>query len=366
MSTKGSRRFGALFIVYFKERTMKKLGVILLAMAFVFGLAIQAGAAFEWVTDESVFAGDEFITFDDVLPWGTFDPESYLLCYEEQGVESIVGYGDNLSHGSLAFFGSPSVTNLFLPDMGGSYHHTAITVNFAETITRVGFDAAPHGSTITVKAFRDGAQTYEDSYTLYYVYPTTIEKFIGIEDLDGIDAIEISGNFEVVPSVSAVFIDNLIFGGTPDTGPEYIDVDVHIKPPNCIGAPINVKSQGVTPVVIAGSEDFDVTLIDPDSIELEGATPVRSDIEYASLCNDVKGDGELDLALKFNTQDLINGITASLGEGETLQDGHMVALHLTGYLYDLTPIREKENSVRVTVLVKGKQDKEDKGKGKNK
>ena len=344
---------------------MKKLGVILLAMAFVFGLAAQAGAGFEWVTDDSVFAGDELITFDDVLLWGTFDPESYLLSYEEQGVESIVGYGDNLSSASLFYFGSPSVTNLFLPDMSGTYHHPAITVNFAETITRVGFDAAPYTSTITVKAFRDGASTDEKAYTLD-PEPNEFFDFIGIEDLDGIDAIEISGSLEVVPNLYAVFIDNLRFGGTPDNAPEYIEVEVHIKPPNCIGAPINVKSQGVTPVVIAGSEDFDVTLIDPDSIELEGATPVGSAMEYASLCNEVEGDGELDLVLKFSTDELVDGIKASLGEGETLQDGQMVPLHLTGYLDDSTPIREKEDSLWVTVLVKGKQDKENKGKGKNK
>jgi hypothetical protein len=49
--------------------------------------------------------------------------------------------------------------------------------------------------------------------------------------------------------------------------PPVIEVPVDIKPGSCPN-PINTKSKGVLPVTIAGTEDFDVTMIDPASVRL--------------------------------------------------------------------------------------------------
>ena len=42
---------------------------------------------------------------------------------------------------------------------------------------------------------------------------------------------------------------------------------VDIKPGSCPN-PINVKSKGVLPTEILGTEDFDVTMVDPASVRL--------------------------------------------------------------------------------------------------
>ncbi len=83
---------------------------------------------------------------------------------------------------------------------------------------------------------------------------------------------------------------------------------VDVKPgssPN----PVNLKSKGVLPVAILGTNEFDVTEVDFDSLLFgdpllidNGGTavsPLRSALE------DVSGDGLLDLTLKFSTRDLV-------------------------------------------------------------
>jgi hypothetical protein len=57
-----------------------------------------------------------------------------------------------------------------------------------------------------------------------------------------------------------------------------IPVDIDIKPGSCPN-PLNLKSKGVLPVAILGSEDLDVSTIDVDTIRLEGVAPLRSRLE---------------------------------------------------------------------------------------
>ncbi|MGD8500457.1 MAG: hypothetical protein PVJ86_07400 [Phycisphaerales bacterium] len=106
----------------------------------------------------------------------------------------------------------------------------------------------------------------------------------------------------------------------------YID----IKPGSCPN-PLNLNSKGVLPVAILGSEGFDVTTIDPDSILLEGVAPIRSSYEDVSTpvsedecaCTTEGPDGFLDLTLKFKTQEIV----AAIGE---VSDGDLLSLTLTG------------------------------------
>lgn len=53
---------------------------------------------------------------------------------------------------------------------------------------------------------------------------------------------------------------------------------VDIKPRSCPN-PLNVKSQGILPVAILGTGDFDVSKIDPRTVLLEGVPPIRNSIE---------------------------------------------------------------------------------------
>ena len=89
-----------------------------------------------------------------------------------------------------------------------------------------------------------------------------------------------------------------------------LEVAIDIKPdefPNSI----NPKSNGVIPVAILTTPDFDATTVDPLSVEFgpEGALEAhgKGNIE------EVNGDGQRDLLLHFRTQD--TGITCGDTEG---------------------------------------------------
>jgi len=114
----------------------------------------------------------------------------------------------------------------------------------------------------------------------------------------------------------------------------------------------------VLPVAILGTEDFDVSTIDPVSIRLAGVAPIRSSVEDVSApvedsqdvcdCTTQGADGYTDLTLKFDTQEIVS----ALGE---VADGDVLVLTLTGKSYDGIPIEGKDC---IVVLSKG-------GKGKN-
>ena len=119
--------------------------------------------------------------------------------------------------------------------------------------------------------------------------------------------------------------------GSIPADPVYVDV----SPGGCPN-PLNTKAKGVMSVAILGTEDFDVTTIDPASISLEGAPPLRwsygdvatpftADIEFADDCNELRPDGYNDLVLKFNKQEVVN----ALGD---VQDGDVVIAELSGNL----------------------------------
>ena len=122
-----------------------------------------------------------------------------------------------------------------------------------------------------------------------------------------------------------------------------IGVPIDIKPGSCPN-PLNVKDKGVLSVAILGSEDFDVWTVDVASIRLEGVAPVRSSYEDVSTpvadgadvceCTTAGPDGQLDLTLKFNVQDIVT----ALGQ---VNDGDELELTLIGALDEVfggTPI----------------------------
>jgi len=114
-----------------------------------------------------------------------------------------------------------------------------------------------------------------------------------------------------------------------------ITIMADIKPQSCPN-PLNVNSQGVVPVAILGTHTFDVNDIDPNSILLEGISPLRISFEDVAApktdpnecaCTTAGPDGYTDLALKFDKQELV----AVLGEVEDEQEWQ---LFLTGNLKD--------------------------------
>jgi hypothetical protein len=119
-----------------------------------------------------------------------------------------------------------------------------------------------------------------------------------------------------------------------------INVDLDIKHGGCPN-PLNVKSNGVLPVAILGTEELDVSEIDTVSLLLNGVPPVRhrykdtaaplvADADDCS-CTTEGADGFTDLVLKFKTRDIV----ATLGD---VNDVDELELSITGFLKDGTPI----------------------------
>ncbi len=142
----------------------------------------------------------------------------------------------------------------------------------------------------------------------------------------------------------------------------HIEVPVDIKPGSCPN-PLNLKGKGVLPVAVLGTEDFDVGMIDPDTVRLsrEGieasVAPVRWDYEDVATpfegelcdCHDLGADGYIDLTLKFSTAELVEALKLADVAGGT------IPLTLTGNLFEEfggTPIRGEDC---VWVMKKGKK-----------
>lgn len=135
--------------------------------------------------------------------------------------------------------------------------------------------------------------------------------------------------------------------------PPVITVYVDIKPgswPN----PINKDSKGVFCVAICGTEDFDVTTIDPATILITmeglevGVPPLRWSYQDVATPytgepgggHDLLGDGYLDLVLHFDTQEAAN----TLGLCQYLR-GETITLIIIGNLYEEhneTPIQGQD------------------------
>ena len=147
------------------------------------------------------------------------------------------------------------------------------------------------------------------------------------------------------------------------------EVSLDIKPGSCPN-PLNTKSQGVLPAAILGNENFDVSKVDLESVQLEGVAPLRSSSEdvgtpFVSVtgkadckedCNELGPDGYTDLTLKFDTQEVVT----ALGE---VEDGDCLVLSLTGNLLgDYGGIAFTIEDV-VHILKKGNQNASNKNKG---
>jgi uncharacterized repeat protein (TIGR01451 family) len=139
---------------------------------------------------------------------------------------------------------------------------------------------------------------------------------------------------------------------TPVSGGE-IEVYFDIKPGSCPN-PLNPKSNGVLPVAILGTADFDIRDIDPATVRLTregmGATvaPLRWAFEDVATpfdgepcdCHELTVDGYEDMTLKFDTQEVLNTLGLGARRGET------VPLMIVGSLFDETDF-SGEDCVRI-------------------
>ena len=122
-----------------------------------------------------------------------------------------------------------------------------------------------------------------------------------------------------------------------------VSVDIH--PQSCPN-PLNVDSKGILPVAILGTEEFDVTRVDPSSIilTLEGldsgigplrwaledvATPYADEEDGCYACTEEGPDGFVDLTIKFKMHEVVEVL-----ELDEFNDRECVVLKLTGNLME--------------------------------
>lgn len=154
----------------------------------------------------------------------------------------------------------------------------------------------------------------------------------GQEDDDGDRIGNVCDTDGVAPKPEVTIELEVDISGPNVCPPEVVQID--IKPrrdPNSI----NLRSKGPIPVAVLTTEDFDATTVDPDtvqfgpsgaSVDMTGSGKLRAAIK------DVDHDGDLDLILRFRTQD------TGIAPGDT-------EACLTGQTYDGVPI-EGCDSVR--------------------
>jgi hypothetical protein len=198
----------------------------------------------------------------------------------------------------------------------------------------------------------DSNGNYEVASTPELGAPGTNYPAVGFaaRGLDSGDSYTISGNQLIlgmgVDPDAGDWIRVVTLASTPIT-----ELEIDIKPGSCPN-PLNVKSQGVLPVAILGTEDLDVTDIDVDTISLVGVAPIRFDYEDVSTpfegelcdCHEDGPDGYFDLTLKFDTQEIVT----ALGY---VEDGEYLPLTLSATLVDGTVI---EGSDCIRIIKKGK------------
>jgi len=149
-----------------------------------------------------------------------------------------------------------------------------------------------------------------------------------------------------------------------DFGPEYrtgIAVEIDIKPGSCPNS-WNRNSNGVLPVAILGTDDFDVTQIDVSSVTIsrgdgtggsvgpnEGPPGPHSVFEDVGTpfegevcgCHEAEGDGILDLSMKFKTRDVADLLPVDDPSGA------LVPLVVSGTLLDGTAFTSASDCVRL-------------------
>lgn len=147
------------------------------------------------------------------------------------------------------------------------------------------------------------------------------------QTVSGADGLSVSHTFVTGGSTTVTVTATDKDGGTSSQVSHTIQliqpVDADIKPGNAKNK-VNAKSQGRVAVAIYTTADFDAASIVGSTVQLAGVNADHFALE------DVDGDGDLDLILHFDTQDVIDALGITLNSGESVT----VDAELTGETVD--------------------------------
>jgi hypothetical protein len=200
------------------------------------------------------------------------------------GGQGLVGIGPS------AGFGNPSNA------VGANFFVDALGIDFGEEVCAFEWQASSLLGGPGYDLYVDGAFLASLDNDVRYILSGAGFFEVALYDLSG--------------GAESIYGDALVSLPVPE-----IEVAIDIKPGSDRN-PINLKSKGVIPVAILGSDEFDVTTVDVTTLAFgpAGAPPAHDLTEpgtYVGHLEDVNGDGLLDLVAHFHTQEtgLMNGDT---------------------------------------------------------
>ncbi len=222
--------------------------------------------------------------------------------------------------------GSPFVvkdangTYTTLRDETGAYFRPSSSNTYTQCLT-VGLDETY--ITATVSGTADGV-TYTD-------YTAQVEHHLAAAPADRTGTLGMKVFDGTVAVSKDVRFDNVTIQTVPEP-PPVLDVCFDVKPdswPN----PLNLKSNGVLPVAICGTETFDVATIDPTSVFLtrdgmpDTVVPVRWSIEDVGTPfvgepgdeHPTGPDGIPDLVIKFDTAQVVTSLLGGALPGDEIK-----------------------------------------------
>lgn len=184
----------------------------------------------------------------------------------------------------------------------------------------------------------EGVRVFADGEWLFDL-PGSPDGELAIPLPAGISTLALTPLLNETPQIPVLSSDPVFYVASIEgTGARGVAFD--LRPGNCPN-PLNTASRGVLPAAILGASDLNVAAIDPSSIRLAGVAPLRSgiaDVGTPGACA-ARPDGRPDLALKFDSEAVVDALRESLG---TLRNGQQVVLPLEGRFRDGTPFRAED------------------------
>ena len=329
---------------------MKKTAILMTVLLAVFATSAKADLLGRWGFDGdaldssgygnhgTVYGGAAYVAapmgqalsldgYDDqvrVADDGSLEPANITVEAWVRKIGSLTGSGYIVSKYSTPWHGRSS----YALYRGGSVLYFYIGTTAAQDY----FVRSPNGGT----ALLDGewhhvAGTYDGSAVRLYVDFAEIGSGTSTSVAMGYDVGDLYiGNYWTENSWNFHgYIDEVrIWDKALTTFPGVlaITVEIDIKP-GTEWNPLNVGSNGVIPVAILTTEDFDAATVDPGTVLLAGVTvAVRGKSEKAMAhLEDVDGDGDIDLLVQIDTDAFAQAWTGGEVEltGETF-DGQSI------------------------------------------